>query len=164
MVGRIGRPHGIHGEVVLDSTDLTPLELHAVHSFTWRGKGGAARMLTLQTARPAHDRTLVRFDEIQSRDAAAEIVSGGLWADDALLPDPGPGVAYTFQLVGLRVVEKDGRELGVIEHVMTTAAHPIYVVRGARELLVPATSEVVQRVDLDAGVVTVALPAGLEDL
>jgi 16S rRNA processing protein RimM len=163
-VGRIGRPHGLHGEVVLDATDLTPLELHAVRTFTWRGKGGASRGLTLRAARPAHDRTLVAFDGIGSRAQAAELTLGELWADDAALPDPGPGRAYEFQLVGLKVVETGGRELGVIESVIHTGAHPVYVVQGARELLIPATDQVVRAVDLGAGVVTVTLPAGLEEL
>jgi 16S rRNA processing protein RimM len=62
------------------------------------------------------------------------------------------------------VVEADGRELGTIADVVTTGAHPIYIVRGDRELLVPVIPDVVRKVDLTARVVTVALPAGLEDL
>jgi len=163
-VGRIGRPHGVRGEQVLDSCDLSPLELHAIRAFTWRGRAGAERLLTLHTARPAHDRTLVHFNGIANREQASELTLGELWADDALLPDPGPGVAYAYQLVGLRVVEADGRELGTIADVVTTGANPIYVVRGERELLVPVIPDVVKRVDLAGRVVTVALPAGLEEL
>jgi 16S rRNA processing protein RimM len=163
-VGRLGRPHGLHGEVALDSCDLTPLELHAVRTFTWRGRAGAERPLTLHTARPAHDRTLVHFTGITSRAQASELTLGELWVDDGVLPDPGPGVAYAYQLIGLRVVEADGRELGTIADVVTTGAHPIYIVRGDRELLVPVIPDVVRKVDLTARVVTVALPAGLEDL
>jgi 16S rRNA processing protein RimM len=163
-VGRIGRPHGVRGEVVLDSCDLTALELHAVRTFTWRGRQGAERALTLHTARPAHDRMLVHFEGIARREQAAELTLGELWADEAVLPDPGPGVAYSYQLVGLRVVEADGRELGTIAEVVVTAANAVYVVHGARELLVPAVPGVVQHVDLAARVVTVTLPPGLEEL
>lgn len=163
-VGRIGRPHGVRGEVVLDSTDLTPLELHAILRFTWRGRGGATRDLALTAARPAHDRTLLTFAGVTSREQASELTLGELWAESGQLPDPGPEVAYQFQLVGLRVVATDGRELGVIQDVLRTGANPVYVVRGARELLLPATPEVVRAVDVAAGVVTVALIAGLEDL
>jgi 16S rRNA processing protein RimM len=106
----------------------------------------------------------VRFAGVADRDQAAALTRGDLWAEPGALPDPGPGVAYTFQLLGLRVVEQDGRELGLLAEVLRTAAHPVWVVRGARELLVPATETVVKHVDLAAGVITVALPAGLEDL
>ena len=80
------------------------------------------------------------------------------------LPDPGPGVAYTFQLLGLRVETDEGRMLGTLEDIIQTGAHPVYVVRGERELMIPAAPEVLKRVDLAAGVITVVLPAGLEDL
>jgi 16S rRNA processing protein RimM len=107
---------------------------------------------------------IVRFDGILDRETAAKLTLGELWTEAERLPDPGPGVAYTFQLIGLRVVTEEGRGLGVLEEIIGTAAHPVYVVRGEKELLVPATSEVVKRVDLGGGVVTVALPLGLEEL
>jgi 16S rRNA processing protein RimM len=107
---------------------------------------------------------LVRFEGIASREAAAALVNGTLWSEEAALPDPGPGVAYAFQLVGLAVETAEGRALGTLEAVITTAANPIYVVRGERELLIPAAPGVVQRVDLAAGRVVVSLPPGLEDL
>ena len=163
LVGRIGRPHGVKGEVILEA-DLTANDLHAVKRFTWRGRQGETRELTLRTARPTHDRLLLGFDGVRNREEAAALTLGQLWAEDSLLPDPGPGTAYQFQLIGLRVVESSGRDLGVIEQVIQTAAHAVYVVQGERELLIPATEEVVRNVDLAAGIVTVTLPAGLEDL
>jgi 16S rRNA processing protein RimM len=163
LVGRVGRPHGIKGELILEG-DLTATDLHAVKRFTWRGRQGETRELTLRTARPTHDRVLLGFEGVHSREQASELTLGQLWADPALLPDAGPGQAYQFQLVGLQVRETDGRTLGVIEHVIQTGAHAVYVVQGERELLIPATEEVVRNVDLAGGVITVTLPAGLEDL
>jgi 16S rRNA processing protein RimM len=106
----------------------------------------------------------MRFDGIANREAAAALTNGQLWADESVLPDPGPNVAYAFQLVGLRVEDQGGRVLGTLTDLMTAAANPIYVVNGEREWLIPATPEVVKRVDLAGGVITVALPAGLEEL
>lgn len=163
LVGRIGRPHGIAGESYLDGASLTPLELHAVRRFTWR-RDRELRLLELVTARPAHTRMLVRFDGYADREHAAELTNGELLAESEALPDPGPETAYTFQLVGLEVETEDGRVLGVLEDVVATGAHPIYVVRGERELLVPATPEVLRRVSLAEGRIVVALPAGLEEL
>jgi len=163
LIGRIGRPHGIKGELILEG-DLTAGDLLAVKRFTWRSRQGETRELTLRTARPAHDRVLLGFAGVHSREQASELTLGQLWADDSLLPDAGPGQAYQFQLIGLKVMETGGRELGAIEQVIQTGAHAVYVVQGARELLIPATAEVVRNVDLAAGVVTVTLPAGLEDL
>ena len=47
---------------------------------------------------------------------------------------------------------------------MRTGAHPIWVVQGERELLIPVTEAVVRNVDLEAGVITVTLPPGLDQL
>ena len=164
VVGRIGRAHGLRGELTLDGCSLTAEELQAVGEFTWRGPRGDTKPLQLESARPAHDRILVGFRGVPDRDGAASLTRGELLAPAERLPDPGPGVAYTFQLVGLEVRTEDGRALGRIQDVIATGAHPVYVVQGARELLVPAAPEVVRRVDLAAGVITVALPAGLEEL
>jgi 16S rRNA processing protein RimM len=163
-IGRLGKTHGVQGEMNLDGVSLTPLELHAVKRFTWRRAGAPERTLTLATARPAVPRLLVRFEGITQREQAAELVNGELWAPPAVLPNPGPGTAYTFQLVGLRVETEDGRFLGVVEEVITTGGQPIYQVRGERELLVPGAPGVVKSMDLEAGRMVVALPPGLEEL
>jgi 16S rRNA processing protein RimM len=163
-IGHIGRPHGVHGEVTLAGASLTPLELHAVREFTWRSAKGAERALKLVTARPAATHMLLRFDGVGDREGAAALAGGQLMAERGRIPDPGPGVAYTFQLVGAAVVTEEGRALGVLEDIISTGAHPIYVVRGEREILIPATAEVLKSVDLAAGRITVALPAGLEDI
>ena len=143
---------------------LTALDLHAIKRFTWRRRGAETQILTLETARPVHERLLVRFAGCDDRDRAASLTQGELLAERELLPDPGPGEAYTFQLIGLEVRTTAGRRLGTLEEVISTGANPVYVVRGEREWLVPAAPGVVQQVDMKARTLVVELPAGLEDL
>ncbi len=163
-IGRIGRAHGLRGEVTIDDCSLTADELLLLGRITWSGRGGEQRTLTLEGVRPGPGRLLARFRGIDDRDRARELGLGELSVDSERLPDPGPGVAYAFQLVGLTVETEQGRRLGVLESVLPTGANPVYVVQGEREWMVPATPEVVRRVDLARGVITIALPAGLEDL
>ena len=162
-VGRIGRPHGLRGEVALNGCSLSADELHGVKSFTWRGRG-EERALTLSAARPAHTRVLVQFEGVGDVETAATLTNGELLADTTKLPDAGPGQAYAFQMLGLSVVTEEGRVLGSLEDVIPTGAHSVYVVRGERELLLPAIPDVVRDVDLERRIVTVRLPAGIEDL
>ena len=124
-IGRLGRPHGLKGEQVLVPCALTPLELHAVKTFTWQGPDGATRPLTLATARPAHDRMLVRFVEAGNRGAAAALTNGRLMVEVDRLPDPGPGLSYTFRLIGLEVVTEDGRPVGTVAEIWPTPAHAV---------------------------------------
>ena len=163
-LGRLGRPHGLAGEMALDGPALAPRELLAMREFRWRGARGETRPLLLASARAAIPRLLVRFEGVASREAAAELVNGELQIERTRLPDPGPGVAWTFQLIGCEVRTVEGRVLGTLESIMPPGAHPIYVVRGEREWLIPAVPTVLRHVDLGAGVITVALPAGLEDI
>ncbi|MEO5618762.1 MAG: ribosome maturation factor RimM [Candidatus Eisenbacteria bacterium] len=164
-IGRIGRPHGLRGEVPLDGASLSVNELMVMGTFLWRGpRGDGERALTLTAAREALPRPLLKFAGIDAREAASELTNGELWVDREQLPDPGPGVAYTFQLVGCQVVREDGSPLGVLEEIWSTGAHPIYVVRGEREWLLPAHEGVVRNVNLERGIITVSPPAGIEDI
>lgn len=163
-MARCGRTHGLSGDLFLDQIWLTPEELAQVDQFVWVGRNGQERRLRLFEARAMGHRMVARFHGISTREAAQELVNGELRADPKRLPDPGPGQAYTFQLLGLRMVNLDGRELGVVKDVLRTGAHPVYVVQGAREILVPSVGPIVKQVDLEKGVITVELPAGLEEL
>lgn len=165
LIGRIGRPHGVRGELVMEGVSLTPDELRAVRGFTWRSPRGEERTVTLSGARAAHDRLLVAFEGAGDRDLAAALTNGDLLAEASRLPDPGPQVAYTFQLLGLRVENEQGRDLGTLAEIVTTGAQPMYVVRGGeRELLVPAVPDILKQVDLTAGRIVVSLPPGLDEL
>lgn len=163
-IGRVGRAHGLQGTVSIDDCPLSLDELKALGDVTWRGRDGAERTLRIESAREAHTRYLVRFEGFRHRDTARVLTLGELYVDSARLPDPGPGTAYAFQLIGLAVETDDGRRLGVLESILPTGAHPVYIVRGEREWLIPANDQVLRKVDLTAGVITVTLPAGLEDL
>lgn len=163
-IGRVARLHGLSGELLLVRCPLDVAELEAVRSFVWKGKEGERRPLTLGAVRPIHRGLLVSFAGFEDRDRAAPLAGGELLIDRDRLPDPGPDQAYTFELIGMEVHEEDGRRLGLLEQIWNTGAHPVYVVQGDRELLVPAHPGVLKHVDREARVITVALPPGLEEL
>ena len=149
----------------VDQISLSPDELQAMGPLEWRGRGDDRRTLTLREARLTHARMLVRFMGTSKREGAAELTNGELWGESALLPDPGPGVVYTFQLVGLRVVDQNGRALGVLKDVVTSTAQPLYLVDfEGHERLYPGIPPFVKHVDLAGGVITMELPPGFEEL
>lgn len=162
-VGRIVKVHGVRGEVAVE-TSLTAPELLALRHLSWRGADGAEVDLTVAAARATHERLLVRFEGYGDVDQVRPFARGELLADAAALPAPPPGEVYAFQLLGLRVVTAEGRELGVLADIVATGANPVYVVRGERERLLPAPPEFVKAVDLAGGTITLALPPGFEEL
>lgn len=149
----------------VDQIALTPEELGAMGPLEWRGRGAEPYTVALRGARMANARMLVRFVGVVTRETATELTNGEVWGEAANLPDPGPGVVYTFQLVGLRVVDQNGRELGVLKDVMTSTAQPLYLVEfEGHERLYPGITPFVKRVDLAGGVITMDLPPGFEEL
>lgn len=159
-MGQVGRTHGVDGEVYVDQCSLTAEQMTTIGSVEWRSADRSTkRTLKLHRVRATHDRLLVRFDGVTVREVAARLTNGTLWVDESVLPDPGPGVAYTYQLVGLRVVHVDGREIGKVKDVVSTTDRMFYVVEG-HEMLMPAHEPFVKHVDLAAGVITLDLPPG----
>jgi 16S rRNA processing protein RimM len=163
-LGRLGRPHGVDGELYLDDCGLDAESLAALSRVEWRGADGSTQVLTLAGVRPAHTRMLVRFAGIDNRDQASRLTHGVLMAESTQIPDAGPGAVYQFQLLGLEVQTEDGRVLGTVTDAFPTAAHWVYVVNGARELMIPVHEGTILNVDLEARRITVSLPAGLEEL
>jgi 16S rRNA processing protein RimM len=72
------------------------------------------------------------------------------------------GTYYHADLIGLKVVTEEGRELGRIVEILETGANDVYVVHGAgSEWLLPATKEVVRRVDLAGEMMLIRPPEGM---
>ena len=172
VVGRIGKPHGIRGEVSVESRTDEPERRFAVGAVltTETPRGGAPHgpgrptRLTIRTVRWHLDRLLVTFDEVADRNAA-EVARGlVLLADvpeDEVPEDPEE--FYDHQLVGLRVVTTDGNTVGEVGSVVHGAAQDLLVVNAedGREVLVPFVAALVPEVDLAGRRVVVADRPGL---
>jgi len=122
----------------------------------------AGRPTSIERSRPAGRYLRVKLTGIGSRSEAEELRGQYIQArEEDLLPLP-PGHYYRYQLVGLAVRGSDGRDLGRIVDVLSTAESDVFVVHGSLgEVLVPATEEIVMGVDLAARVITVEIVPGL---
>ncbi|MCU7873521.1 MAG: ribosome maturation factor RimM [Candidatus Thiodiazotropha sp. (ex Lucinoma borealis)] len=99
---------------------------------------------------------VAQLDGISDRDQAAELVDCEIAIQRTQLPELEPDEYYWTDLQGLRVVNIEGVELGVVSHLFETGANDVMVVKGERERLIPyTTGEAVQSVDLDAGILLV---------
>jgi 16S rRNA processing protein RimM len=77
---------------------------------------------------------------------------------DAKLPK---GTVFIQDILGARVVDETGAELGVLEEIIPAPAASVYVVRGQREILIPDVPAFILDKDADNGVVTVKLIEGM---
>ena len=172
VIGRIGRPHGIKGEVSVEPRTDEPdrrfadgNRLKTENKRPENHSGPApASYLTVLGSRWHSGRLLVRFAEIGDRTAAEEARGTML-----LIPfDPDerpedPDEYYDHQLVGLAVVTTDGREIGVLKEIVHGSAQDLLVISAPEgaDVLVPFVAELVPEVDVPGGRILVADRPGL---
>ena len=107
---------------------------------------------------------LLALESITSRDQAKTLIGADLQIEKASLPELETGVYYWYELIGLKVFTIDERYLGRLQSIIETGANDVYVVRDDdREILIPALESVVKAIDIEANVMRVNLPDGLEE-
>jgi 16S rRNA processing protein RimM len=164
-VGRIGRPHGIRGDVVVGVRTDEP-ELRFAKGSRLDTDPVAVGPLTVAVSRWHSSELLVRFEGIDDRDAAAELRGAWLLVDSAVIAPPDdPDEFRDSDLRGLAVRTVDGTPVGTVDDVLH-AGQDILVIKvpGGREVMVPFVKAIVPDVDLAAGHLTVDPPEGLLNL
>ena len=165
MVGRIGRPHGVRGEVTVEVRTDDP-DLRFVPGAVLRTDPAERGPLTVAARRWHRDVLLLTLEGVESREAAEEVRNTELLVEVADLPAlEDPDDFYDHQLVGLSARLADGSALGEVAAVRHEGADLLVIRRpDGGELLVPFVTAIVPTVDLDGGFVVVDPPEGLLEL
>lgn len=156
-VGKLRRPHGIQGEIVMDVLTDFPERLRP-------GKkvyvGVNHEVLTLKTVRAMDQAMLVTFEGIADSGQAGRLRNHMVFIRGEQLPSLPEGEYYHHQLLGLKVMDAAGKELGFLSEILETGANDVYVVvhPDGNETLVPAIPGVVEDVNLDEKLMRVNLP------
>ena len=166
-IGRILRPHGVHGELRAEILTDYPdhVQILARRSRTlYIGKGH--QPFTLTGVRLHQNAMLLTFKECTTRDEA-DALRGALVEipmEDAVPLEEGE--YYHFQLIGMRVETEEGNTLGDIVDVFTApGANDVFVVHGSRgEILIPAIEDVIINLDVETGRVVIRPLPGLLDV
>jgi 16S rRNA processing protein RimM len=172
VVGRVGRAHGVRGEVAVDVRTDTPEERFAVGArMDVTPPRGTQRpvecpgTLEVERTRWHQSRLLVTFAGLADR-TRAELLRGMLLTvtlDPEDTPED-PEEFYDHQLEGLEVRTPDGEVAGTVAEVIHGAAQDLLAVRTvAGEVLVPFVQALVPTVDVTGGFLVVADRPGLLD-
>ncbi|MEY3641751.1 MAG: ribosome maturation factor RimM [Actinomycetota bacterium] len=148
-IGRLGRPHGVRGEIYLSLVSDRP-ERRRAGSRVFVAGGWR----TIEAIRPSNDRFLVVLEGLGVREEAAKLTNEVVYGE----PIDDPAALWVHDLVGARIISVDGTEFGTCVAVIDNPAHAI--LETDRGVLVPVPF-VTSRED---GVVTVSPPEGLLDL
>src|SRR5512133_1924229 len=163
IVGVIGRPHGVRGEVAVELRTDEPERRFAPGQVL--GEEGGSRAFTVRSVRDHSGHLLVKFAEVVDR-TSAEAARGTLLIA-SVEPDEQPDQPEEFydrQLIGLTVTRPDGAEIGVVGSVLHLPAQDVLEIETATGTrLVPFVAALVPEVDLDAGRLTVVDVVGLLD-
>ncbi|MDX6354827.1 MAG: rRNA processing protein RimM [Streptomyces sp.] len=163
VVGRIGRAHGIKGEVSVEERTDEP-ELRLGPGAVLATDPAAAGPLTIATGRVHSGRLMLRFEGVSDRSGAEALRNTLLIAEvDPEQTPEDPEEFYDHQLIDLDVVTADGREIGRIAEVTHLPYQDLLVVRrpDGSEALIPFVAEIVPEIDLEKQRAVIAPPPGL---
>jgi len=168
VVGRIGKPHGLKGELTIDVRTDEP-ERRFAPGTTLRAEpptGSASKLheVTVTRSRWHQQTLLVDFEEIGDRNSAE--VARGIVLHATLPPEAtpeDPEEFYDHQLIGLAAYDVAGAHLGELTAVTHGSAQDLLTIRtpDGRDTLVPFVCALVPEVDLSGGRVVVADRPGL---
>ena len=165
QVARIGKPHGIRGEVTVQVMTDAP-EDRFVPGTELTVEPASKGPLTVISARWNKDILLLGFEEIVDRNGAEELRGAMLSVDTDELEDEDDDEGwYEHELVGLQA--KVGDEVvGTVSGLRTLTVQDLLVVNDneGREVLVPFVEAIVPEVSIEGGYVLLTPPAGLFEL
>jgi 16S rRNA processing protein RimM len=159
-VGFLRRPHGVHGEIIMDlHTDFPERMKSGRKLFV----GEEHQSITLAQVRPHQRGLLVKFKGIETPEDVSLLRNQWVYikAKDAeSLPS---GQIYQHELFGFRVMDENDNVLGELVEILETGANDVYVVRddSGRETLLPAIPSVILELDPDRRLMRVHLLEGL---
>jgi len=162
--GFIRRPHGVRGELLVEISRNYESEI-LPGAVLFLGENHLPKKLL--SIRFHNLGFLIKLEGINNPEQVAEfrlqrIYVSSLLKRRKLQPDE----YYPDQIMGLRVHDELGQDLGVVSEVIETGANNVYVVSkpGERDLLLPAIPDVIRKVDLEGGQLVAHIIPGLLDI
>jgi 16S rRNA processing protein RimM len=165
VVGRIARPHGIRGQVVVNPETDFPEERFAVGATLFVQREDRIHPVTVTTSRLQQGRPVIGLDGVHDVDAARSLAGLEFRVPVSELAPLPEGSYYHHDLVGCVVETTSGLEVGIVAAVEGQAGSTRLVVRGDRgETLIPLATEICTAIEPDVKRIVIAPPPGLIEL
>jgi 16S rRNA processing protein RimM len=149
VLGVVGRPHGIHGELWFRPHNTQGSPFAGLRS-VMLVRNGVSTTYEIAHLRPTPDGALVKLAGVDSRQAASALTLAEVRVPRAALPPLGPGEYYVSDVIGCAVVHENGTPLGTVTGTFWNGAHDVMIVgdTSAAEQLIPLVPNVVVSVDV----------------
>ncbi len=163
-LGHILKPHGLQGELwIMLDVDFPEdyVELESV----FLDQSGNLIPFFIADLQIKGQRALVKFEDVESYDDAAELTGSKLYLPLSILP-PLPDDQYYFhELVGMQVEDSVSGHIGIAREIASRAGQDLLIVdKDGKEILIPMVDSILTKVDKKSKVIYVSLPDGLLDL
>jgi 16S rRNA processing protein RimM len=159
-VGRLLRPHGLTGDMVMDIYTDFPERLQPGRKVYL---GDDHQPVQIRSRRGSNSGLLIGFDHLNSPEEAGTLRNQIVYVKADEVPPLADGEYYHHQILGLKVLTDEGLELGVVSSILDTGSTDVYVVLtgDGKEILLPNIDPVVKEIDLKKGEMHVHLLEGL---
>ncbi len=161
--GRITRPHGLKGEVVLIPFSRRPDNLPGInYIYIDREDSEEPEMLAVSGCRLHKGTAIVKLEGVDSIDDAEELRGAEVLVDMDELEGLEEDEYYWFELIGLDVYSEDGSFIGKVEDLIDRAHQSVLVVRdGEAEALIPLAEPIIKEIDLENSKIVITPVDGL---
>jgi 16S rRNA processing protein RimM len=165
VVGRVARPHGIRGQVIVNpETDFVE-DRFSVGATFWTRSVRGDEQLTVASARVQNGRPVIGFEGFSSIKDVERLAGLDLRVPEAELQPLDQGRYYHHELIGCAVETVGGERVGDVVKVESGAAGSLLAVEGPRgEVLIPLASEICVDIDVEAKRIRIDPPDGLLDV
>jgi 16S rRNA processing protein RimM len=165
VVGRVARPHGIRGQVVVNPESDFPHERFRPGAELFVRRGDRVEAITIATVRFQQGRPIIGIRGVDDMNGAQEYAGAELRVPVDRLAALPAGMFYRHDLVGCEVVTRDGAPVGTVREVEGTLAGSRLVLETASgEVLIPLAAEICVSIAPAARRIVVDPPEGLLDL
>lgn len=166
VVGRIARPHGRHGQVIVNVETDFPEERFRAGGELFVDRGGVVEPLTLTAVRFHQGRPILGFTGVETIEVAERLAGLEVRIPAARLTRLPAGMFYRHDLAGCRVETSAGLEVGVVSGVEGTvdASRLVVASPGGEEILIPLVSDICVAIDTTTKRIVIDPPSGLLDL
>lgn len=153
-MGHVIAPFGVQGWIKVHPYTDTVDALCDYHTW-WLGKQEVQTAYQVVEARSHGKEVVAKLPGIDDRDAAFSLRGMEVAVPRAALPKVKRDEYYWNDLIGLKVVNTEGLDFGTVKSILATGANEVLVVNGDRERLIPFLYQVVHKVDLENGTISV---------
>ena len=167
VIGEVVKPHGIRGELCVESHAESPLLFAVGRKVGLRPQGGPARFVKILASRPHQGRMLLFIEGVGDRNTAETLRRVELVVPSEEMPPLAEGEVYLHEMLGFDVLlAATGAKIGVLESFLDVPGQDVWVVRApdGKEILFPANEGTLEDIDPATRTIRVNPPDGLLEL